>query len=91
MKQIFHRQIAAYAQYHRDPHNCLTHFIGIPMLFLAVILPLEAWRDPDRSPSGPACHHPDAARDRGLDLAGFWGRRGVAAFAVPALHHRGAH
>ena len=46
MKKIFHRQLAAYAQYHRDPHNCVTHFIGIPMLFLAVILPLEAWRIP---------------------------------------------
>jgi uncharacterized membrane protein YGL010W len=46
MKRIFHRQLAAYAQYHRDPHNCVTHFIGIPMLFLAVFIPLEAWRIP---------------------------------------------
>jgi uncharacterized membrane protein YGL010W len=46
MRQIFHRQLAAYAQYHRDPHNCATHFVGIPMLFLAVIIPLEAWRVP---------------------------------------------
>jgi uncharacterized membrane protein YGL010W len=41
---LFRRQLAAYAQYHRDPHNCVTHFVGIPMLFLAVILPLEAVR-----------------------------------------------
>jgi uncharacterized membrane protein YGL010W len=46
MEQIFRRQLAAYAQYHRDPHNCATHFVGIPMLFLAVILPLEALRIP---------------------------------------------
>ena len=46
MRQIFHRQLAAYAQYHRDPHNCATHFVGIPMLFLAVIIPLEALRIP---------------------------------------------
>ncbi len=44
MRNLFHRQLAAYAQYHRDPHNCATHFVGIPMLFLAVILPLEAVR-----------------------------------------------
>ena len=42
MSDIFHRQLASYAQYHRDPHNCATHFVGIPMLFLAVILPLQA-------------------------------------------------
>jgi len=44
MHQLFLRQLAAYAQYHRDPHNCATHFVGIPMLFLAVILPLEVVR-----------------------------------------------
>jgi uncharacterized membrane protein YGL010W len=43
MSDIFHRQLASYAQYHRDPHNCATHFVGIPMLFLAVILPLQAF------------------------------------------------
>jgi uncharacterized membrane protein YGL010W len=42
MGDLFRGQLAAYARYHRDPHNCVTHFIGIPMLFLAVILPLEA-------------------------------------------------
>ncbi len=46
MRRIFLRQLAAYAQYHRDPHNCATHFVGIPMLFLAVILPLDALRIP---------------------------------------------
>jgi uncharacterized membrane protein YGL010W len=44
MRQLFIRQLAAYAQYHRDPHNCATHFVGIPMLFLAAMLPLEALR-----------------------------------------------
>jgi uncharacterized membrane protein YGL010W len=46
MRYIFHRQLAAYAQYHRDPHNCATHSIGIPMLFLAVIRPPDALRIP---------------------------------------------
>jgi uncharacterized membrane protein YGL010W len=44
MRDLFHRQLAVYAQFHRDPHNCATHFVGIPMLFLAVILPLQAVR-----------------------------------------------
>jgi uncharacterized membrane protein YGL010W len=44
MHRFFCRQLAFYAQYHRDPRNCATHYLGIPMLFLAVILPLEATR-----------------------------------------------
>lgn len=46
MKRFFQTQLAAYARYHRHPHNCATHYVGIPMLFLAVILPLEAIRTP---------------------------------------------
>jgi uncharacterized membrane protein YGL010W len=42
LRRVFHTQLAAYAAYHRDPNNCLTHLIGIPMLFVAVITPLEA-------------------------------------------------
>jgi uncharacterized membrane protein YGL010W len=40
MKQIFHRQLAAYAQYHRDPHNCLTHFIGMDDVYHTLIGPM---------------------------------------------------
>jgi uncharacterized membrane protein YGL010W len=46
MNHLFQRQLATYAQYHRHPHNCATHYVGIPMLFLAVILPLQALRIP---------------------------------------------
>ncbi len=28
--------LANYAAYHRDPRNVATHFIGIPMIVLAV-------------------------------------------------------
>ena len=44
MHRFFCRQLAFYAQYHRDPRNCATHYVGIPMLFVAAILPLEATR-----------------------------------------------
>ena len=44
MYRLFRRQLAFYARYHRDPRNCLTHYLGIPMLFLAAILPLQASR-----------------------------------------------
>ena len=44
MKRFFQTRLATYARYHRHPHNCATHYIGIPMLFLAAILPLEAVR-----------------------------------------------
>jgi uncharacterized membrane protein YGL010W len=44
MYRLFCRQLAFYARYHRDPRNCVTHYLGIPMLFLAAILPLQASR-----------------------------------------------
>jgi uncharacterized membrane protein YGL010W len=44
MNRFFCRQLAFYAQYHRDPRNCATHYLGIPMLFMAAILPLQTSR-----------------------------------------------
>jgi uncharacterized membrane protein YGL010W len=44
MYGFFCGQLAFYANYHRDPRNCATHYLGIPMLFLAAILPLQASR-----------------------------------------------
>jgi uncharacterized membrane protein YGL010W len=44
MYRFFCRQLAFYARYHRDPRNCATHYLGIPMLFVAAILPLQVWR-----------------------------------------------
>ena len=43
MYRLFCGQLAFYARYHRDPRNCATHYLGIPMLFLAAIVPLQAW------------------------------------------------
>jgi uncharacterized membrane protein YGL010W len=42
MYRFFCRHLALYARYHRDPRNCTTHYLGIPMLALAAILPLQA-------------------------------------------------
>jgi len=53
MHQLFRRQLAVYAQYHRDPKNCLTHYVGVPVLFVAVMLPLQAWHVPLGSLSMP--------------------------------------
>jgi uncharacterized membrane protein YGL010W len=46
MRRFFCRQLTFYARYHQDPRNCVTHYLGIPMLFVAAILPLEAVRIP---------------------------------------------
>jgi uncharacterized membrane protein YGL010W len=43
MYRFFCGQLAFYANYHRDPRNCATHYVGIPLLFLAAILPLQGW------------------------------------------------
>lgn len=44
MRAFFRRQLAFYARYHQHPRNCATHYLGIPTLFVASILPLQACR-----------------------------------------------
>ena len=34
-------QLAQYAAYHRDPRNIRTHFVGVPMIVLAVVILLS--------------------------------------------------
>jgi uncharacterized membrane protein YGL010W len=46
MHALFRRQLAVYADYHRDARNCATHTLGIPLLFLAVVQPLSLVRVP---------------------------------------------
>jgi uncharacterized membrane protein YGL010W len=41
MNALFRRYLAAYADYHRDWRNGLTHIVGNPILFLAAALPLS--------------------------------------------------
>ena len=40
MRGIFQRQLAEYANYHRDQRNCLMHIVGNPILFVAAVLTL---------------------------------------------------
>ena len=50
-------QLTKYATYHRDPRNIATHFIGIPMIVLAVavLLSRPALLDVGGVPVTPAC------------------------------------
>ncbi len=41
MSGIFRRELASYADSHRDQVNGLMHIIGNPILFVAVVLPLS--------------------------------------------------
>src|SRR5262245_1921806 len=43
MTAHLHRQLADYAEYHRDQRNCTLHVFGIVFLFLAAVLPLSLW------------------------------------------------
>jgi uncharacterized membrane protein YGL010W len=43
MTDFFRREIAAYADYHRDERNAATHIFGIPIIFVSVVLPLDLW------------------------------------------------
>jgi uncharacterized membrane protein YGL010W len=43
MSGYFRRQLADYAEYHRDQWNCAMHVFGIVFLFLAAVLPLSSW------------------------------------------------
>ncbi len=31
-------QLSQYADYHRDPRNILTHFVGVPLIMWAVVI-----------------------------------------------------
>ena len=43
MNAYFRREIAEYANYHRDWWNCAMHVFGIVFLFTGSILPLSLW------------------------------------------------
>ncbi len=34
------QQMAVYAAYHKDPRNRLTHFIGVPAIIFAILIPM---------------------------------------------------
>ena len=38
MHDLFRRQLAVYADHHRDARNLVAHLIGIPALFVAVLI-----------------------------------------------------
>jgi len=44
MNAFFVRQLATYASYHRDERNRATHFIGIPAIVFAILVPLALAR-----------------------------------------------
>jgi uncharacterized membrane protein YGL010W len=33
--------MAVYSAYHRDPRNKATHFVGVPLIMLAILIPLS--------------------------------------------------
>src|SRR3954467_13239636 len=37
-------EMATYAAYHRDPRNKATHFVGVPLIMLAILIPLSIHR-----------------------------------------------
>jgi uncharacterized membrane protein YGL010W len=43
MNDFFRRQLTAYAGYHRDERNRVTHIFGIPIIIFAIALPLSLW------------------------------------------------
>jgi uncharacterized membrane protein YGL010W len=41
---VFRRELATYASYHRDARNRATHFVGIPAIVFSLLVPLALWR-----------------------------------------------
>ena len=41
----FIKNLAGYESYHLNPHNQMTHFVGIPMIVISVIM-MAAWLNP---------------------------------------------
>lgn len=46
MNGYFRRQLAIYGRYHGDARNCAAHCLGIPLIFLSVLLVLGLWQMP---------------------------------------------
>ncbi len=44
MDSFFARQLSIYSSYHRDERNRATHFIGIPAIVFAILVPLALAR-----------------------------------------------
>jgi uncharacterized membrane protein YGL010W len=44
MNGVFRPYIAAYADSHQSVVNCAMHFIGVPILFVAVLIPLGLYQ-----------------------------------------------
>jgi uncharacterized membrane protein YGL010W len=40
------QQMVSYGRYHRDRRNRLTHFIGVPLIIFAILIPLSLARFP---------------------------------------------
>ena len=38
--------LASYAGYHRNPLNKATHFVGVPMIVFAIMIPMSLTRVP---------------------------------------------
>lgn len=43
---LFEQQLATYATYHRDARNRATHFVGIPAIVFAILVPLALVKIP---------------------------------------------
>lgn len=43
MNRYFRHQLAIYGRYHRDKHNCVAHWLGIPTIFFSLLLVLALW------------------------------------------------
>ncbi len=41
MRQFFIEQMAMYSAYHRDGRNRATHFVGVPMIAFALLVPMS--------------------------------------------------
>ncbi len=41
MRQSFVEQMAMYSAYHRDPRNRATHFVGVPLIAFALLVPMS--------------------------------------------------
>lgn len=66
MTAYFRRQLADYAEYHRDPMNCAAHVVGIVSLFLGAVLPLTMW------PIFPLNGHVTLATLMALPVLMYW-------------------
>jgi uncharacterized membrane protein YGL010W len=84
--------MASYGSYHRDPRNRATHFVGVPMIVFAILIPMCLTRGGDDLPIlalavvvASAIYYMSLSLVLGIALAVIYGAMLIGADAIARM------